>query len=179
MLNILRIFLGHIDSYLEKIIKVLLVVAVMSMLSISVYSIVLRWLQSSLPWTDPLVRHLVFLTTFLGGILATGRGSHISIDLLLKRFESKGDEKKLRYLKVLTSAVSIVVLVWLGIATWEFFKMEMEFGRTVFFGLKTGHLSSIIPVGMFLLAFRFFYQFIESLDALSCTDQIIITKKEE
>ena len=63
------------------------VICLWAMLIISTLSIFLRWFQVSFLWTDPLVRHLVFITAFLGGSLATGANNHIRIDLAGKLFE--------------------------------------------------------------------------------------------
>ena len=58
------------------------------MLFFSVLTILLRWFGQSLEFVEPFVRHLVFLSTFLGGVLATGRGTHIGIDIIGKLLES-------------------------------------------------------------------------------------------
>ena len=78
-----------IDSWIEKAAKFLLVIFVMSMLVMSSFNIAARWFQINLSWVDPFVRHLVFLCAFLGGVIATGRGTHIGIDVIGKFFEAK------------------------------------------------------------------------------------------
>lgn len=154
-----------LDSWVEKVAIALLVSGVTSMLLLAVLTIVLRWFQMSLPWLDPMVRHLVFATTFLGGVVATGRGSHIGIDILSKTFEVQGNKKALTQLKRLTSLVSFFTLSWLVFASWGFMKIELEFGRDVFLGLHSGYLVGIIPVGIGLIAFRFLNVFIQTFSS--------------
>ena len=59
------------------------------MMILSITGIVLRWFNIAFLWIDPLVRHLVFICTFLGGAIATGRGTHIGIDIIGRLLESR------------------------------------------------------------------------------------------
>ena len=77
----MKALLKSTDKFIEKISISLLVVCVLSMLLLSVLNIFLRWFNTTLFWVEPLVRHLVFLSAFLGGVLATGNRSHIGIDI--------------------------------------------------------------------------------------------------
>ena len=132
------------------------------MLFFSVLTIFLRWFGQSLEFVEPFVRHLVLLSAFLGGVLATGRGTHIGIDVLGKILESIHQHFLCSQLKRLISLASFAVVCWLVVASIHFVKMEMEFGRETFFGLSTGMLVLIIPFGFTLIAYRFFYLFIAS-----------------
>lgn len=159
MLFILNTF-KKIDQLVESFSKVLLFIVVLSMLFVSVSSIFLRWMETSYSWMDPLIRHLVFTSAFLGGVLATGKNTHIGIDILAKFFEGTNKLEALRWLKVITSLSATVVLTWLAIASWGFVTIELEFGRPVFWGIESGYLTAIIPVGLLLIAYRFFYKFL-------------------
>ena len=156
-------FFKKIDQIIEFLSKGLLVVVVLGMLFLSVTSIFLRWMETSYAWMEPLIRHLVFSSAFLGGVIATGKNNHIGIDILAKFFEGTKNIKALRWLKVVTSLAACLVLIWLSIASWGFVKLELEFGRTVFWGIESGYLTAIIPTGLVLIAYRFFYKFIHYL----------------
>ncbi len=160
--NILKPFRA-IDSFIEEFSKLALLVTISTMLLVSVLSIILRWLNTGLTWADPLCRHLVFIATFLGGALATGRSTHIAIDIVGKILETKKMEKSRRYLEAGTSLLSCGTLVWLAVASWNFMKIELEFGKIEFLGLHSGYLVGIIPVGVGLIAFRFFYNFLKRI----------------
>src|SRR5690606_7972714 len=151
-----------IDQAIEKFSAYLLIVAVALMLSLSVFAIVLRWFETSILWIEPFVRHLVFLSTFLGGVIATGRGTHIAIDVLAKKIEHDGPTwlKNLNQ-RVLNLAASVAI-VWLVKASWDFTKIELEYGREVFWNIHSGVLVGIIPFGLSLIAYRFFYRFLVS-----------------
>ncbi len=151
-----------IDQAIEKGAAALLVLAVALMLGLSVFAIVMRWFETSYLWLEPFVRHLVFLSTFLGGVIATGRGTHIAIDILHKKIEDSGPEW-LKHLSFRTlNLASSLILFWLVKASWEFTIIELEYGREVFWGIHSGILVGIIPFGLSLIAYRFLYRFLFS-----------------
>lgn len=156
-------FFKKIDLGLEKSSQFLLVLSVALMLALAVTTIVLRWFNLSYPWLDPAVRHLVFITTFLGGVVATGRGTHIGIDILSKYFETKKNWQALLWMKRFISLVSCVTLIWLISASRDFAVIEFEYGKEAFLGIHSGYLVSIIPVGFALIAYRFGTLFLLSL----------------
>ena len=157
-------FVKKIDHLVEKFSSIFLVVCILSILVCSSGTIVLRWFQINLSWIDPFVRHLVLLSTFLGGVVATGRGNHIGIDLISKFLEIKGHD----YAKVIVNRIilltSALVLIWMIKAGVDFTKVEMEFSKVEFWGISSGYLVAIIPTGLGLIAIRFFTLFILSFD---------------
>ena len=158
--------LEQLDFIIEKITSTLLVLFVVMILFFSCGSIVLRWTHSSQLWIDPLVRHLVFFCSFLGGILATGKGTHIGIDLIGKMLESKKLYTWVGVIKIVVSFVSVFTLIWLAISAIEFAEIELRYGKDVFWGIKSGILVSVIPVGFSLLAYRSLYIGIKAIENL-------------
>ncbi len=153
-----------LDQAIEKVSTWTLLVSVLLMLSLSVLAIVLRWFNLTLHWIEPFVRHLVFLSTFLGGVLATGRGTHIGIDILGKYLESIHNDLLYNWIKRVGSLASFLTLSWLIYASYNFLIVELKYGKPVFWGIESGYLVAIIPVGFGLIAFRFFYIFINSFN---------------
>ncbi len=152
-----------IDDFTEKVVTVLLVTCVFGMLGMSISNIVLRWFDSHILWFEPAVRYLVFLSAFLGGALATGKRTHIGIDLIGKYLESTKNWKAHRWVCRLIDLVSLIVLVVLTDACIDFVAEEAKYGRAnVFIGLHAKHLASIIPFGFGIIAFRFFNNIILS-----------------
>lgn len=154
-----------IDKGLELFTTWLLVASVLSMLFLSSFSIVARWFQYNVTWIDPFVRHVVFLSAFLGGVIATGQGTHIGIDIIGKFVESKGWHSVKNIITKCIFIASMLVLVWLFKASVDFTKVEMEFSKIEFWGIPSGYLVMIIPVGLSLLFLRFLLVFILSFDA--------------
>ncbi len=152
-----------IDGAIDKTSIWLLVTSLGLMLFFSVLSIVLRWFNTSLPWIEPFVRHLVFFATFLGGILATGRGSHIGIDMTTKLMEAKGWHFMVKNVGRVIALASFATLIWLSYASLEFVYVEKEFGKEAFWGIHSGDLVAIIPGGFFVIAICYLLNFILSL----------------
>lgn len=153
-----------LDWAVDKFSSVLLVACILSILFCSSGTIILRWFHINLSWIDPFVRHLVLLSTFLGGVVATGRGNHIGIDLISKFLEIKGYEHAKVIVNRIILLASAVVLIWLVKSGLDFTKVEMEFSKVEFWGIGSGYLVAMIPAGLGLIAIRFFTLFILSFD---------------
>ena len=96
-------FLEKIDHTVEKVSSWVLITSVFSMLLLSLMVIVFRWASITMMWAEPLVRHLVFLSAFLGGVLATGRGNHIGIDVISRYLDSAHhDNLKLQLSRIIS-----------------------------------------------------------------------------
>jgi TRAP-type C4-dicarboxylate transport system permease small subunit len=148
------------DDILERVSRYGLVAALFMILGLSVFAIVLRWLGSSLMWIEPLVRHLVFLSAFLGGSLATSKNVHIKVDLFTKLLE-RSHSKIIHWIhKNLIALFCLIVCVVLTKSGWDFYLVEKEFGAPGFLHIHSAYLVGIIPFGMGLIALRFFNQLI-------------------
>jgi TRAP-type C4-dicarboxylate transport system permease small subunit len=147
-----------IDSSLERLTTGLLVTSLSLMLVISLFNIVLRWFEITFLWFDPLVRHLVFLSAFLGGSLATAKKTHIRIDLISTIAKKWEKTKGIFLLNKILILVSMGTVCWLTLAAWEFTKVELQYGRVAFLGIHSGVLVGIIPFGFLLIAIRLLKQ---------------------
>lgn len=147
-----------LDDTLDKVSRYSLVACLLIILTLAVLAIVLRWLGSSVMWIEPLVRHLVFLSAFLGGSIATSKRVHIKVDLLTKLVE-KSHSKILKWFHSnLISLFCFIVCFFLTKAGWDFFLVEQEFGAPAFLNIHSSYLVAIIPFGMGLIGLRFLNQ---------------------
>ncbi len=89
--------------------------------------------------------------------MATGKGTHIGIDIVGKSLEGKGLLKLKNILVLATNIISFVALFWLSYASISFVNVELEFGKEVFFGIHSGILVMIIPIGFSLIGLRFLF----------------------
>lgn len=143
------------DRYLEKITFYLTATFLISMIIFSFLSILFRWLSMTITWIDPLVRHLVFYTTFLGGVLAIGKNGHIKIDILSIYLKQKKLKKVEKFISLLINFVCSFTLLWLAYAAYLMFVMESKFGRDIFLGVHSSTLIFGIVIGFVLLFTRF------------------------
>ena len=155
------------DNFIDKLSTSVLVVAVMTMLVLSVLNIVLRWFNAHVMWIEPLVRYLVMMSAFLGGVIATGKKSHIGIDIVAKYFENQNLHQAHRITRRVIDVVCLVVLVYLVKGCLGFVESEAEYGRVVFLGIHAKYLAMILPIGFSLMGIRFLLSLILSFGKLS------------
>ena len=153
----MRKFTSYFDLFIEKS----LVVIVLLILSLSISSICLRWIEVACRWINPLVRHLVFLSIFLGGTLASGKGCHIGIDALVRYFESKNNVKLLLRIQKVSLIVTIIALGFLTYSGYTFFLIEKEYGEKIFFSLHSSSMVAIIPFGLGLICIRSILKYLD------------------
>ena len=150
-----------ITRWFDQGAKGILLLALFGMLGLSTLSIILRWGGLSLLWIDPVVRHLVLVAAFAGGVLAVAKNSHIRIDILAKPMESAPKIWRTNVERVLT-IVTAVVTSALAYSAWEFFVVEKEFGSEALLGLHSSTLVMIFPLGWGALTVRWFLSFVDS-----------------
>ena len=153
-----------VDYFIDKITTHLLVTSVVLMLFLSVLNIFLRWGNTTIHWVEPFVRHLVFLSAFLGGVLATGKKNHIGIDIIGRWLEIKKMETARLWVERLIYLISISTLYFLIYSSIDFFNSELQYGSVVFLGVHSAYLVGIIPVGFSMILFRIFLIFIISFE---------------
>ena len=153
----MKVFIAF-DEILDRFSRYGLIGCLFAILGLTVFAIVLRWLGSSLMWIEPLVRHLVFLSAFLGGSVATSQHVHIKVDLLTKLIELTKSKVILWIHKNLISLFCFTVCLVLAKSGWDFYLVEKEFGAPGFLHLHSSLLVGIIPFGMGLITLRFFNQ---------------------
>ena len=142
-----------IDQWFQQSVKILLVISVLIMLFATLLNIAFRWAEIAVLWIEPLVRHLVFFSAFLGGTLAAGSDQHIKIDLLSRALKSEKSKFILDKMITLITLIAIGFLVFSGFGLSE---VEFEYGKDSFLGIHSGYLVSIIPVGSGLIGIRLF-----------------------
>lgn len=149
-----------IDQLLDLLSKWLLVLCVFLMLFLTLFNITLRWFEISILWIEPLVRHIVFLATFLGGSLATGNNQHIKIDLFAKFLEKRKDKRISILVDQIVTLVTFIAACVLVYSAYLFTLVEFEYGKESFLNIHSGYLVSIIVYGMLLIAMRLFLKFL-------------------
>lgn len=144
------------DNVLEKFSRWGIIISLYLILLLAVLSIVLRWMGSSPLWLEPFIRHVVFLSAFLGGSLATSKGVHIKVDVFTHLVENSRSKVLFWLHKNLVTLFCFLTSLGLMKASWDFFGVEQEFGAPAFLGIHSAYLVGIIPFGFTLIALRFF-----------------------
>lgn len=150
--------IAKIDRAIELFAQTLIGVCLFLMLALTLLNIGARWFNETFLWIDPLVRHLVFLSAFMGGALATGNASHIKIDILSRALEAKHLDRFKKALGVLLALISAFACFLLAKSGLDFSKVELQYGSESFLGLHSGALVALIPFGFSLIGLRFVAQ---------------------
>ncbi len=135
------------DSTLVALVAALVVVASSQIALRNLFSV-------TLVWADPLVRHLVLWSGFVGAVVATRGNRHIRIDFLL-RFCSHGARNGIQLATNLCSSGVCLVLFATAV---EFIHDEREFGYLGVFDIPVWYLQLIFPATFGLMTVRFLAQ---------------------
>ena len=121
----------------------LLALVVTLLLALSFGQILLRNLfEITFPWTEPLTRHLVLWTGFLGALVATREDKHIRIDVLL-RLLPHARRCWAEVVSDLVAAALCGTLSWVAVG---FVADERRYGAAGLLGLPTWTLQLIFPL---------------------------------
>lgn len=156
--------LSGIDRNLLRIENFLIIALLSVMVLFAFFQVILRnVLSTGILWADIFLRHLVLWVGFIGASLATRESKHINIDILT-RFVSKSKQV---YFKIFIDLISAGVCLVLARAGYKFLSYEIEAGTTLFNDIPAWIFQLIIPVGFFLIGFRFLLNLIEEIIRIS------------
>jgi len=141
---------------IKKIVNLLITALAIILLSTIVLftfaQVILRnFFKIHLTEIENIVRSEVLWIAFIGAVLTSLQGRHISIDILPRYL--KGKAKKILLVILDLSAMTIcLILAWYSI---KFIQLEISLGTTVGMSIPAWIPELILPVGFFLLAISF------------------------
>ena len=142
----------NIDRSLSYFESAVLILTLSSMIFFAFSQVILRnFFNAGILWGDMFVRHLVLWVGFLGASLATREDRHINIDALWRVLSKKWKRRT----KVLTNLFSALICLLLARAAFVFVRDELSAGTTLFLGIPSWVLMSIILFGFSVITFRF------------------------
>jgi len=153
-----------VDKILLTIERSLVVTLLGTMVLLSFLQVVLRnYFSTGILWADPFLRHLVLWVGFLGASLATQQEKHINIDLVTRFL----GPKPTNVIRIVTYLFAAVVCFLLARAGLTFLGNEMETASSLFHigntEFSTWWFELIIPIGFFLMMFRFILRALEHI----------------
>ncbi len=149
------LFFKKLDDGFGKIESLLIILIFAAMLFCASLQIILRtFFHSGIVWLDPFLRSLVLWMAFVGGAKTIQKSNFIKIDLAEKLFPKNWALFVHRFLAFVAFGLC-VYLLWI---VFFFIRREMEFGDIAFLKIKTWQVQLVFPLGLFLMAFHFFYK---------------------
>jgi TRAP-type C4-dicarboxylate transport system permease small subunit len=150
-----------LNSWLEKAETITLVSVLGIMVIFAFLQVVLRNIfHEGILWGDIFLRHLVLWVGFLGASLATREQKHINIDIFSRFVSDKGKS----IIRFITNLFSVFICYLLADASWTFVQDEQLMGTVIFADVPVWYFQIIIPIGFFVMSFRFL---VLSLDNIS------------
>lgn len=141
-----------IRLFIEKATTWLAVFLMLALVILSFSQVVLRnFFATGFNAFEELMRNAVLWIAFIGAVLTTLRGKHISIDILPRIIQGK-IKLLLDWLLSIIAALICLFLAWLG---FQFLKLEIDLGSLIAGFIPAWIIEIIIPVGFFLLALTF------------------------
>ena len=105
----------------------------------------------TIPWADPLVRHLVMWIGLWGALIATREDRHLRIEALQPMIPSAISGPLQRILNAV-SALVCGVLCWQSI---RFIEQEKSYGTKAFQNVDAWPFQLVFPLVFFLMALRY------------------------
>ena len=144
--------LEKLNSWIEGAETFVLVSVLGIMVIFAFLQVVLRNIfNEGILWGDILLRHLVLWVGFLGASLATRQQKHINIDIFSRFMSDKGKS----IVRLITNLFSVFICYILAEAGWTFIQDEQMMGTVIFADIPAWYFQTIIPIGFFLMSFRF------------------------
>ena len=137
------------DWFLIVLLAVMVILAVVQIFYRNVFGI-------GLLWADPMLRTMVLWVALAGAVIATRTDNHIRIDFFTRYMSERYSAYVHRLVYIFSAAVCLLIS-W---HAYRFVRSEYEVGTTAFLNIPSWVTAIIIPIGFFLIAFRYFLLFI-------------------
>jgi TRAP-type C4-dicarboxylate transport system permease small subunit len=130
----------------------LLSILLLAMMSLGAIQILLRWTgEGSFIWSDEAVRLMVLWIAMVAGVAAAREDRHIAIDVLARGLSKQGKVYAAAVVNLFTMTVCFA-LAWYSI---EMVGYSLEDGDTLLSGMPLWWFQSVMPVGFFLMGYRY------------------------
>lgn len=159
-------WIKRFNYWFDKVVLYALILVIAALLLFSSWAVVSRMLHSTNLWAEPLSRHLVFLSLFLGATLAVANDQHIRMDIVSRYLELKQSKRLELILTIVLYSLVLVFLTVLLYASWHYYLIESSTPTDAFLFFKLHHMLLLIPGGLSLISFRFLTQLLDKIYGL-------------
>ena len=137
------------DWFLILTLAVMVVLAITQIFYRNIFS-------EGIVWIDPLLRVLVLWVAIAGAVVATRTDNHIRIDFFTRYVSERFHKHLLR----LVYGFCVFICGFIAWHAVRFVQMDYEFETIAFANVPAWITELIIPIGFFMMAFRYFLLFI-------------------
>ncbi|MCF7741507.1 MAG: TRAP transporter small permease [Candidatus Marinimicrobia bacterium] len=144
--------LFKIKKIVDAMITALAIILMSSIVLFTFAQVILRnFFTIHLTELENIVRSEVLWIAFIGAVLTSLRGRHISIDILPRYLKGKARKVLLIVLDI-SAMIICFILAWYSI---KFIQLEISLGTTIGMNIPAWIPELILPIGFFLLAISF------------------------
>jgi TRAP-type C4-dicarboxylate transport system permease small subunit len=160
--------LRALDKGLRKGELVVLVTVLITMIGLSFTTVVMRKMRGYFPeiqevgWFDILARYLVLWLGILGASIAAREGRHFGVELLPKLFTERGRQRLEAALNFVAGLMCFVLALGLSAYVLLAQPHALFVVDTIHLGVERSWLIAIMPIGFFLMSFRFVLRALEA-----------------
>jgi TRAP-type C4-dicarboxylate transport system permease small subunit len=142
---------GKVLRLLNSLEEIVLCLLLLAMIGLSCLQITLRsFFSGGLLWADPLIQQLVLWSGLLGASMATARGKHIALDLVVYLVPARFHP----WVLALTHLFSTLTVAALVYAACLFLASEVTYGSPGLFSLPSWTWNLIFPLAFALITIR-------------------------
>src|SRR5579883_2167701 len=160
--------LRALDKGLRKGELVVLVTVLITMIGLSFTTVVMRKMRGYFPeiqevgWFDILARYLVLWLGILGDSIAAREGRHFGVELLPKLFTERGRQRLEAVLNFVAGLMCFVLALGLSAYVLLAQPHALFVIDSIHLGVERSWLIAIMPIGFFLMSFRFVLRALEA-----------------
>lgn len=141
-----------LDRLFARAVNFSVIVSLLVMATLTLTQVILRdFLNSGIVGAEIVARHLVLWIAFLGGMMATRRRQHVSIDIITRLFSHRARN----VLCLVLDGIAGVVAWWLAQAAYTFMLAEREMAAMLIGNIPVWWAEAIIPFGFAMIAFEY------------------------
>ena len=154
--------LRNIETFFSLIEKYALIVIISFIVLLSFGSIVLRNAGVTIPpWVNDILQQGVLCVAFIGGSLASRYNKQVSFNFLFPILENRPTLK--RIINAATNLYVIPIAVLLFICTYNFVRLEKEWGMDIpSLGMDTWYFETVLVYVFAMISFKYFVRFLEA-----------------
>ena len=147
--------LKKLDDYFHILENVLLVVFPITIALFAVLQIVLRnFMQTSIPWIDPVIRISILWIALIGAMVATRQGGHIKIDIISNYLP----KAYLAYVVAMSHSICTLVCTAMTYFSVKFVYEEYVYQSIIYADVPSWPFQLIIPLSFAVMSLRFFFK---------------------
>jgi C4-dicarboxylate transporter DctQ subunit len=153
----------RVDTIIDRVEEGLISILLSLMILIAFLQIVLRNVfATGLFWADPFVRNLVLWVGFVGAVIATRAGRHITIDIVPQWVPPVGKA----IIGLITQLFSAVICGLLTFAAFKFVRNEALMGSVTFLGIPGWVPQIIMPITFGVMSLQFLFHSLQTFSKI-------------